>query len=132
MGEMISYCGLICSTCPIYVATKTADVEEQTRIRTGVAKTLEQAYGIYFEASDIADCDGCRTPGGRLFSACNDCRIRNCAKQKIVENCAHCTDYICKELETFFQKDASAKERLDTLRDDMFRSRRKKRDHKYR
>lgn len=132
MGEFISFCGLSCSTCPIYVATRTTDPAEQERIRAEVAKTLEDAYGIYFEASDISDCDGCRTAGGKLFSACDDCKIRRCAKERIIENCAHCTEYPCKNLEAFFQKDVSAKERLEKLRDDMFRSRRKKRDSRFR
>jgi predicted nucleic acid binding AN1-type Zn finger protein len=116
----------------MYLATKATDKEEQNRIRAEIAKTFEKAYGIYFEASDIADCDGCRTAGGRLFSACNDCKIRQCAKQKMIENCAYCTEYACRELEAHFHKDASAKERLDKARDQMFRSSRQKRDSKYR
>jgi predicted nucleic acid binding AN1-type Zn finger protein len=132
MSDMLSYCGLICNTCPIYLATKETDKEEQNRMKAEIAKSFEKAYGIYFEASDIADCDGCHTAGGRLFSACNDCKIRRCAMQKMIENCAHCAEYVCKELEVHFQKDASAKERLDKVKDEMFRSHRQKRDSKYR
>jgi hypothetical protein len=69
MSDMLSYCGLICNTCPIYLATKETDKEEQNRMKAEIAKSFEKAYGIYFEASDIADCDGCLTAGVRLFSA---------------------------------------------------------------
>jgi predicted nuclease of restriction endonuclease-like RecB superfamily len=132
MSELLGYCGLICNTCPIYLATKEIDKEEQNKMRAEIAKTFEKVYGIYFEASDIADCDGCRTLNGRLFSACNDCNIRQCANQKMIKNCAHCMEYACKELKTFFHKDASAKERLDKVRDQIFRGHRQKRDIKYR
>jgi hypothetical protein len=132
MAEVIGYCGQSCSSCPIYLAAKETDKEKQEQIRAGIAKSLEQAYGIYFEASDIADCDGCRTPGGRLFSACPDCKIRQCAKKKMVENCGFCPEYVCKELEIHFKRDPSAKARLDKERDNMFRSSRQKRDIKFR
>jgi len=132
MSELLSYCGQICSACPIYVATNETDKDAQERMRTEIAKSFEMAYGIYFEASDIGDCDGCKTSSGKLFSVCYECKIRKCAKEKLVKNCAHCTEYICKELEVFFKKYASAKEHLDEVRDDMYRSRRQQRDSKYR
>ncbi len=132
MSEMISYCGQICSNCPIYLATKETNKEVQEQRRAEIAKSFEKTYGIYFEASDIGDCDGCRTAEGRLYFACNECKIRKCAKQKSIENCAYCPDYACKDLEEFFKRDASSKGRLDKVRDQMFRSLRQKRDNRYR
>jgi hypothetical protein len=117
MSEMLSYCGLICDTCPIYLVSREVNKAEQNRKRAEIAKLCREQYGMNYELSDISDCDGCRTEDGRLFSGCHDCRIRQCAKQKMIENCAHCAEYICRNLELFFIKDPSAKARLDKARE---------------
>jgi hypothetical protein len=116
MNEMLSYCGLICNTCPIYTATRETNKEEQTRKRTEIARMCREHYGMNYEFSNITDCDGCRTDNGRLFSGCKDCAIRECAKLKAIENCAYCSDYICRSLELFFVQDPSAKVRLNEVR----------------
>jgi hypothetical protein len=90
--------------------------EEQTRMRVEISRLCKEKYGMKYDPADIADCDGCRTEGGRLFPACKDCAIRNCAKQKGVETCAHCADYLCGNLEAFFATDPAAKTRLDEVR----------------
>ena len=116
MSDFLSYCGLVCNTCPIYLATREVNEEKQVRKRTEIAKLCKEQYGMNYEPADITDCDGCRTEGGRLFSGCTDCVIRNCAKQKAMENCAYCVEYVCKKLETFFTKDPDGKIRLDEVR----------------
>jgi hypothetical protein len=116
MSEILSFCGLVCSTCPIYLATREINKEEQMRKRTEIAKLCKEQYGMNYELSDITDCDGCHAESGRLFSGCNDCAIRKCAKQKAVENCAYCSEYICQKLESFFVNDSAAKTRLDEVR----------------
>jgi hypothetical protein len=116
VSEILSYCGLVCTTCPIYLATREVNKEEQIRKRTEIARICKEEYGMEYELSDITDCDGCHLEGGRLFSGCNDCAIRECAKQKRNENCAYCSEYICKKLESFFIKDPSGKTRLDEVR----------------
>jgi hypothetical protein len=109
MSETFSYCGLVCTTCPIYLATREIDKEEQIRKKTEIAKLCKEQYGMKFELSDITDCDGCCTEGGRLFSGCHDCAIRKCTKQKAIENCACCSEYICQKLESFFRYGFSRK-----------------------
>lgn len=116
MTEMISYCGLTCQTCPIYLATRQENKEEQLRMRSEIVKLCKEHYGINYRLEDITDCDGCRTEGGRLFSACKSCQIRKCAREKEVENCAHCTEYACEKLEAFFGTDPAAKTRLDEIK----------------
>jgi hypothetical protein len=116
MSELLAYCGLVCQTCPIYLATREENKEEQARTRVEISRLCKEHYGMKYEPEDITDCDGCRTEGGRLFSACKDCAIRNCARQKGVETCAHCTDYVCGKLEAFFATDQTAKTRLDEVR----------------
>ena len=119
MNQMTSYCGLVCNTCPIYLATRENDKEVQIRKRIEIARLCREQYGLAYELSEITDCDGCRTMEGRLFSGCNDCGIRQCARQKGVDVCAHCIEYPCDKLEEFFVKDPSAGVRLDQLRSRM-------------
>ena len=116
MTEMLSYCCLVCSTCPIYEATREVNKEEQARKRTEIARICNEQYGMKYELSDIIDCDGCCTDGGRLFSGCHDCTIRECVMQKAIANCAYCSEYICQKLESFFVHDPSAKMRLEEVR----------------
>jgi hypothetical protein len=116
MNELFSYCGLVCNTCPIYLATREVNKEEQIKKRTEIARICKEHYGMNYELADITDCDGCHTEGGRLFSGCTTCTIRECVKQKAIENCAYCSEYICQKLELFFVQDPSAKIRLDEVR----------------
>jgi hypothetical protein len=116
MTEMLAYCGLICQTCPIYLATRQENAAEQTNMRTEIARKCREHYGMNYELADITDCDGCRTEGGRLFFGCTKCPIRKCARQKGLENCAYCADYACEQLEAHFKMDPTAKTRLDAVR----------------
>jgi hypothetical protein len=116
MTEMVAYCGLMCQTCPIYLATRQENKEQQARTRAEVVRLCQEHYGISYEREDITDCDGCRAERGRLFSASRNCPIRKCAIARGIENCAHCAEYACDQLETIFRTDPSAKERLDEIR----------------
>jgi hypothetical protein len=117
--ELIAYCGLVCHTCPIYLATREEDGEKRARMRAEIAELCREQYGMAYEPEDITDCDGCRTEGGRLFSACNDCAIRKCARQKELESCACCDAYVCEKLEAFFATEPAARTRLDGIKSDV-------------
>jgi hypothetical protein len=116
MDEMIAYCGLTCFGCPIYRATKEKNEEKRAKIRAGIVGQLKRGYETALKLKDITDCDGCRTEGGRLFSGCSTCQIRKCAREKGVENCAHCEGYACDKLEKFFTVGTEARKRLDEIR----------------
>ena len=116
MSEVLAYCGLVCQTCPIYLATREENKEEQKRMRSEIAQLCREQYGMAYRPEDIGDCDGCPTEGGRLFFACKDCVIRSCARQKEIENCAHCGEYVCERLEAFFATEPTARTRLDEIR----------------
>jgi len=116
MNNMLSYCGLTCNTCPIHLATRQENPEERTRMRAEIVRQCEEHYGIRYRLDEITDCDGCRTEGGRLFSASKNCLIRKCAREKKLESCAHCPAYACEKLKIFFMKDPGAKTRLDEVR----------------
>jgi len=114
--EMIAYCGLTCQTCPIYLATRQKEKEEQTRMRVEIVRLCKEHYGMDYDVKDITDCDGCVTEGGRRFSACKNCLIRKCARENELENCAHCTEYICEKLGEFFKTEPTTRTCLDEIR----------------
>ena len=116
MDIMIAYCGLTCQACPIFWATKEQSREKGEKMKAEIARICNEQYGTDFKAEDITDCDGCRTEGGRLFAGCIKCEIRNCARQKRHENCAHCCEYICEKLKEFFEKEPHAKVGLNVIR----------------
>ena len=116
MSELMAYCGLACETCAIYLVTREADKEEQARRRAEIALFCTEHYGRKFETEEITDCDGCRTEGGRLFSGCKDCAIRDCARERGLASCAYCSAYACERLEAFFATEPDAKTRLDDMR----------------
>ena len=85
-------------------------------MRVEIVRLCNEHYSMNYDLEDIADCDGCIIEGGRLFSACKNCSIRKCARKKELENCAHCSEYICEKLEAFFKTEPTARKRLDTVR----------------
>ena len=116
MTEEVAYCGLTCQSCHIYMATRQENKKDQARMRIEIVEQCKERYGINYTLEDITDCDGCRTGGGRLFSASKNCAIRKCAREKELENCAYCTEYACGKLETFFSMETTAKMRLEAIR----------------
>ena len=119
MEENLAYCGLICHTCPIYLATREKSEEKKYKMRVDIAQEIKKRYGQECKPEDVTDCDGCKTETGRLFSGSKNCQIRECARQKDVENCAHCDEYACEKLEKFFTTDPEAKKRLDQIKNEL-------------
>lgn len=83
MSRMIAYCGLVCSSCPSFLATKNDD--DIAREKT--AAFLAEKFGFDLKPEDI-NCDGCLTVGGRLLGFCQICEIKQCCSIKGLENCA--------------------------------------------
>jgi predicted nucleic acid binding AN1-type Zn finger protein len=111
MSRRVGYCGIVCSDCPVLIATKKNDDAERKR----VANTFTKQYGKEYEPEDI-NCDGCTSNGKRIFSYCNVCKIRVCGKEKSVENCAYCSGYPCEKLAELFSTYSKAEDALDAIR----------------
>ena len=116
MDQVVSYCGLVCDTCLIYLATREKDDDKRYDMRVQIVREIKEHYGEECKPEDITDCDGCKTDSGRLFSGCRNCHMRKCARRKGVENCAHCAEYACEKIEKFFVTDPDARARLDAIR----------------
>lgn len=117
---MIAYCGLDCQSCPIYLVTREQDKKKQKEKRKEIVRLIKKHYVLEFKLEDITDCDGCMADTGRLFRACKDCPIRKCARQRKLESCAYCEEYICDTLEEFFAREPDAKKSLEEIRKNLF------------
>jgi len=111
MEKVVAYCGITCSDCPTFIATRKDDDVERKR----VADLWTKEYGHEFKMGDI-NCDGCLTRGTRVFNYCNVCEIRKCGQQRNVRNCAYCDDYKCEKLSKLHEQAPKAKETLDGIR----------------
>ena len=118
MNEIVAYCGLVCQGCPIYWATRETDESKKVKMKADIVRICKEHYGYGedFTPEYVTDCDGCRTEGGRLFSGCEKCEIRKCARQRELEYCAYCNEYACEKLQQFFVNDPNAKTRLDVIK----------------
>lgn len=111
MEKTIGFCGLVCSECPAFIATKTDDDKERERI----AKEWAKEYKHEFKIKDI-NCDGCISRGGRHIGYCSICDVRVCAVAKDVKNCAYCEEYACETLNNFFNMAPQAKKNLEEIK----------------
>ena len=111
MEKVVAYCGITCSDCPTFIATRKNDNAERKR----VADLWTKEYGREFKSEDI-NCNGCPTRGVQVFSYCNMCEIRKCGQERNVENCAYCTDYKCEKLSKLHEQAPKARETLDSIR----------------
>lgn len=116
MDLTLAYCGLNCSTCPIFLSSREKDKNRSQEMKVSIAKLCSEHYGMYMPLEEITECDGCRAGTGRLFSRCRICGIRNCADRRNLESCAECSDYACDNLLDIFIDDPGARVRLEQMR----------------
>jgi len=107
---MIAYCGLNCSKCEAYLATR----ENNDRKREETARKWSKMYGADIKADQI-NCGGCKSNGAKFFH-CDMCEIRRCSSAKGLENCAACESYICDTLAGFIKLAPEAGLALEKLR----------------
>lgn len=109
--KMIAKCGIVCTECPAYIATRNND----DPLREETAKKWSEMFKADIKAGDI-NCDGCQSEGPRLFHHCNECEFRKCAREKKVSTCAACPEYACAKLEAFLVQVPEARKVLEELR----------------
>lgn len=112
MDKMVGYCGLVCTDCPAYMATKGDDQAALAR----VAASWREEYNAPDITAESVVCDGCVSAGTRHCGHWHECDIRICGADHGVANCAHCSDYACDKLERFFGFVPGARVVLDGVR----------------
>ena len=96
MKKMIGYCGVDCAKCVPFIAKQ----ENNDELRKSYAEEQSQFFEMTIPPEHI-NCDGCLSEGEHL-GYCSACEIRRCCKEKGLENCAYCDDYVCEELEKVY------------------------------
>src|SRR4030043_1333771 len=114
MTKIISICGIICSECPAFIATKNNDDNK----RKETAQLWSERYKEDIKPEDI-NCEGCATESKIKFNYCNVCEIRKCGQENKVKNCAYCGEYICEKLDEFFKHASENKIALDKIREEL-------------
>jgi hypothetical protein len=114
MPKMIAYCGLVCSDCPTFLATQNDD--DAARRKT--ADFYAEKFGFKLKPEDI-NCDGCKSEGGKLIGYCQSCEIRQCCREKNLENCAYCSEQPCENLIKFHEFSTDAKARFEALKNEI-------------
>ena len=89
----IAYCGLDCSGCDVYQATKL----DSDDIRQKYADKVFSQFKIKVEPETI-NCHGCRDERPKT-GYCAMCEVRKCTIDRGLENCAYCKDYGCEKLQ---------------------------------
>jgi hypothetical protein len=112
MEPMIAYCGLVCTDCPAYIATRADDRAALERV---AAQWREEFNAPNITVESVL-CDGCLGATGHKCGHCAECEIRACAMGRGVANCAYCADYGCQIIEGFFGFVPDARARLDSIR----------------
>jgi len=109
--KKIAACGLDCAQCDAYKATQAND--------EAALEALAKKWRIEYNSPNIKAenilCDGCLGEG-RTIGYCQECKIRACAFERGLENCAACPEYSCEKLTDFHQIAAPAKANLEALR----------------
>jgi len=111
MEKMIAKCGLVCTECEGFIATQENDIKKLQEI----ANMWSEKTGKEILIENLL-CDGCLSAAGRLSGYCSICKIRKCAEEKNLDNCAICADYICSDLAGFLNQAPKAKENLENIR----------------
>ena len=93
MANMMSACGVLCSSCPAYHGSEKG-IEHQKR----TAAAWRRIYRLKEPPENIS-CGGCQGPMDQLFHTCQRCKAGQCCRQKGLRSCAECPVKACVLLE---------------------------------
>jgi len=108
-SNLLGYCGIDCSTCPIRQAA--LDKQKAEALAIQWQEHNPEAKAEWFQ------CQGCKGPVNGHWAA--DCEILRCARKKTLDHCGQCIDFKCIHILKFqedgFQHHAAAIKYLETL-----------------
>lgn len=107
--DYVSYCGLLCNECPVFIAT----AQNNEELKEQLAKDYSNE-NCQFSKEDMV-CYGCFSEKTGDSKMCGNCAIRNCAEKKRVKNCAYCEEYPCHSINTYVHEGSENRKRLDSI-----------------
>ncbi len=87
--EILTLCGYRCDLCQLYTKNIKSEKDKQR-----VSQEFNRIFGSNIRPEDV-ECVGCKNEGKHVAPSCP---VRLCALKKGVENCAHCSEFICDKL----------------------------------
>ncbi len=108
--NMTAYCGMKCTKCECYQATK----ENDDTMRAKVAEKWSKNYNSDIKPSQI-NCTGCKAEGAKFYFT-GECPLRKCNIEKNTPHCAGCSEYRCETLDNFIAKAPAVGKALEKLR----------------
>jgi hypothetical protein len=95
--KYIAMCGLDCSRCNAFIATKNNN--DDLRIKTAQEWTVKRKdeNKPAVKPEDI-NCFGCLSENKPIYQNCLKCQIRKCGLDKGAKNCNECGEYKCDML----------------------------------
>lgn len=107
--DLVAYCGIRCSTCPVYIATVNNDHELMAK----TAREWSESSGVPHYVEEM-HCRGCKSDD--LFRWCKECGVRECSHEKERETCGHCPTYgTCGTIRDFLNHSPKEKAYLDAI-----------------
>jgi len=91
----IGFCGDNCYSCPRYVATIENDIE---KLKEASLMWKRVGWRDSILSTDEIKCGGCKT-----VTWCRYNEIRECARNKSLNNCGECNQYPCQDLILVFE-----------------------------
>lgn len=99
METLIAACGLVCSRCDAFRATRENSQEKLER----VAADWRKRYNCGEINAENIRCNGCMTDGGPKCGHCeSNCETRKCALSKKLSTCSQCADFPCEKLRSLY------------------------------
>ena len=97
-NKHIGMCGLECSSCAAFIATKNNDdlLKEKTAKEWTKRYLNDNGDKSVLKPEDI-NCTGCLSDDPK-YLYCNECNIRQCCLKKGISNCKECSSYKCDDL----------------------------------
>lgn len=90
----LAYCGDVCSLCPRYIATLIGKKEELSEVAILLKKV---GWRDEIKPAEEMLCHGCQD-----IEVC-EYDVKDCCKEKKIENCGKCSKYPCPKINKAFE-----------------------------
>lgn len=90
--KMFGYCGVLCSECPVFLATESNDDREKEKLALLWSKLLD----VELKKEDM-NCNGCLSDGP-YCGYCQFCPVRLCARENTLTTSVCCKQFPCQKI----------------------------------